>query len=287
MDFYENCMAPYKGGEFLPQSLLHYVTAHWMPFGEYVHVYDNEHVVIKCSVRQLLDAPVKNWEHNRPPDLRRCFDIAKSIFLSKEPMDTMLFLAYNNVQETFDVLDGIHRLFALRIIEQENARPLDLLTPSEFQGDATWLFESKILLNIRYNKPKGQLIQLFEKLNRANPVPALYIANNTAEGKRMDIWKAVNTWMERYPGHFSPRAKPHKPNVNRDRFVDFLDNLYDKISDKDLLSRLDQTNSFIQRQLADPGVLRKMKLTESILEKCHASGCFLFLYSFEKLESMM
>jgi hypothetical protein len=71
-------------------------------------------------IKDLLVDPVKNWEYNRPPDMARCPDIARYIYNSRKPVDTMVYLSFTNIKEVFEVIDGIHRLTALKIIKEEN-----------------------------------------------------------------------------------------------------------------------------------------------------------------------
>jgi hypothetical protein len=117
-------------------------------------------------INDLLVSSVKNWEYNRPPDMARCPDIARYIYNSKKPIDTMLYLSFNNIKEVFEVLDGIHRITALKIIKEENSKPLDLLDQHDFGSgnDATWLYNQYILVNIRFNATLGELIEVFKNL---------------------------------------------------------------------------------------------------------------------------
>jgi hypothetical protein len=114
-------------------------------------------------------------------------------------------------------------------------------------------------------------------------VPDLYI-RDVAKENRTIIQNIANSWQIKYKEHFSSNSKPNKPNVNRDRFIELLDHLYDKYKigeeNKQVLENLlDHANEKIRRNLP-------MKLTPKCLEKCHASGCYLFLYSLEKLEKI-
>ena len=290
---YERALAPYTGQEFIPNSLLQIVLRRWLPSGSVVLCYSPEHVVVKTTIQSLLSMPISNWEYNRPPDMGRCYDIAKHIYHSKYALDTVIYVSYNNRKETFEMIDGIHRYTALQIIEAENSKPNDFLCAGDFGGnlDATWLYNSEILLNIRFNCPIGVLIECFRNLNKSNPVPELYI-RDVKRIKRTIIENVANAWNVKYPTHFSASGKPNKPNVNRDRFIDFLENLYDKhkISEetKDvLLTLLERTNTNIARSIRDPAVCRKMKITKTVMEKCDESGCYLFLYSLEKLADLM
>jgi hypothetical protein len=141
-------IAPYKECELIPHTIIHTLLTRAFPSCEILHEYSAYHKIIKITVGDLLATHVTNWEYNRPPDLTRCHDIGRYIYTSKQILDTMLYLSFNNKKQSFDVIDGIHRYTALKIIKEQNQRPLDLITPSEFgnNNDANWLFYSYIIL---------------------------------------------------------------------------------------------------------------------------------------------
>jgi hypothetical protein len=194
----------------------------------------------------------------------------------------MFYLSFNNKKRAFDVIDGIHRYTSLKIIKEQNSKPLDLLTPSEFgtNNDAKWLYDSYIIANIRINASDSELIDLFKSLNKSNPIPELYI-RDTNKDKREIIESIANNWQVKYKSHFSSNAKPNKPNVNRDRFIDLLDALYDKFyiteENKGKLEQiLDKINTKILFNIP-------RKLSQNIKEKCSTTGCWLFIYNNEEL----
>ena len=197
-------------------------------------------------------------------------------------MDSMLYLSFNNKKQTFDIIDGVHRFTALKILKENNSKPLDLITPSEFgnNNDASWLYDSYIILNIRFNSIDSELIEVFKSLNKSNPIPDLYIRDTNQE-KRKIIEYITNKWSTKYKPHFSSHNKPNKPNINRDRFMDLLEKLYDKYNiceeNKNVLEDiLDKTNSNIYFHLPK-------KITPAVKEKCTNTGCWIFIYTVEQL----
>ena len=253
---------------------------------EILHSYSSYHKIIKIKISDLLSAKITNWKYNRPPDLTRCFDIARYVYLSQNVIDTMLYLSFNNINQSFEIIDGIHRYTSLKIIKNENSKQLDLLTPSEFgnNNDAKWLYDSYIILNIRINATEGDLIELFKSLNKSNPIPDLYI-RDVNKDKREIIEAVSNNWQIKYKSHFSSNNKPNKPNINRDRFIDLLEKIYDKYSitneNKQLLDELLQrTNTNILYNLPK-------KLSNTIKEKCVGTGLWLFIYTPEELIKMI
>ena len=283
---YTICRESYKHTEFIPTSLIHMTLMHHLPSAELLLYFTDNHQVYKIKVLDLLGPKVKNWKHNRPPDMARCPDIARYIYNSKKQMDTMIYLTYTNNEECFEVLDGIHRLTALKIIHNENSRPLELLCPGEFgsNNDADWLYNQYIIVNIRFNAHKGELIELFETLNKSQTVPELYI-KDTNKDKRIIIDTIVNEWQENYKTHFVSSANPICGNTNRNKFVELLDKVYDKYN-------LDETGEPRLRQLLEEANNKiaeaiPSKATITIRLKCKESRCFLFLLKNDKLEKLI
>jgi hypothetical protein len=265
-----------------------------MPSYEVVNVYSDYHKIIKVKVSDLLDAPIVNWDYNRPPDDVRCQDIARYTYISRDPMDTMLYISFSNKKKTFDVIDGIHRLTALKIIKEHNSKPqsIDFLTSDiqsnhhEFgrNNDATWLYNSYILLSVRFNATEQCLISLFKNLNKSIPIPELYVRDFAME-KRTIIENIVNSWYSKYKSHFSSNRKPNKPNVNREQFIELIDYLYEKHRIREqtkvkLDYLLQEANTQISMNIPN-------KLTIPVIDKCTASGCWLFVYPIEKLRDMV
>lgn len=277
----QNLLETYKNSEFIPNNIIQKVLTNLMPRAEIIHKYSERHFIIKIKVNDLLATSITNWKYNRPPDMVRCSDISKYIYLSKSPLDTMLYLNFNNKSKSFDVLDGIHRYTSLKIIKEKNSS-LDFITPSDYgnNNDAGWLYESHIILNMRFNSTEGELIELFKTLNKSTPIPDLYIRDVVKE-KRDIIENLTNKWQTKYKAHFSSNNKPNKPNINRDRFIDLLEQIYNKYNinenNKNLLEEV------LERANWNISINIPLKLSETIVKKCKDSGCWLFIYSDDKL----
>ena len=272
-------LEPFKKNEYISNSIIENVLLHFMPTTEILHKYSELHFIIKIKIRDLLNAPITNWKFNRPPDMVRCVDISKYQYLSKSPVDSMLYLCFNNKTRSFDIIDGIHRYTSLKIIKQKNSESLDLVTPGDYgnNNDATWLYDSFIIINMRFNAHESQLIELFHNLNKSNPIPELYIVDIVKE-KTEIIERIANDWNVKYHTHFSPSNKPNKPHINRDRFIDLLDKIYTKYN-------LNETNKEKLEEILDRLNWKSSqnypvrKLSDKIIAKCQESGCWLFIYS--------
>ena len=122
----------YNSSEFIPSNIIPIIMKHHFPSSELILSYDDTHGIYKIQIKDLLVDSVTNWEYSRPPDMARCPDIARYIYKSRKPIDTMIYLSFNNLKEKFELLDGIHRITALKIIKTENSKPLDLLEEHDF-----------------------------------------------------------------------------------------------------------------------------------------------------------
>jgi hypothetical protein len=274
----------------------------FLPSFEIIHKYNENHLMCKCKISDLLQGAsenkIINWKHNRPPDTVRCRELAEYIYNKKQEVDWLFYMIVEN--DIFHIIDGIHRFHSLQIIKRENSKAPDYLTPiligstafcantiygSTMVGtnnSADWLYEKYIFISLRKNMSNGETVDLFQSLNKSNPVPELYIAPDINQQKRALIETVVNEWLDGFNTHFTSSKNPNIPNMNRDKFIDILDFVYEKYklnnSTNHLLTeRLYELNSNLK---ANP----PKKTSQSALDKCNKTGCFIFLIGREKLQ---
>ena len=277
---------PYANSEFIPPSIIPIIMKHYFDSNELMLSYDENHGIYKILIKDLLNDSVINWEYNRPPDMARCPDIARYIYNSKKQIETMIYLNFNNKTESFEVLDGIHRITALKIIKEENSRQLDLLTPGYFgsANDANWLYNQYIMVNVRFNATKGELFETFEMLNKTVPVSELYLRDYNQD-KKEDIEKIINEWYQKYKQHFSSSAHPITGHTNRTMFENLLVYLYDKYKIRH--SNIDKLRKLLEDANKKNSQNISSKVTKKIREKCESTGCYLFLYKNDILEDLI
>lgn len=273
LDTFSNIRAQFGTSEFIPQTTIPLILKHHFESAEILCSFNENHFIYKIKVFDLLsEDKIRNWEYNRPPDMARCPDIARYIYNSHKPIDTMFYLSYNNIKNVFEVLDGIHRITALTIIKNENLK---------FCKD---ILNQYMIVNIRFNSTVGDLIETFKTLNKSQVVPDLYVRDQRKE--KLDIINNIaNDWYVRYKKHFSSSANPTTGNTNRNKFVELLDKLYDKYNidescSHNLIRLLDETNIKIMNNVPP-------KVTIGIRVRCKESGCYLFLHKNDKLEEII
>lgn len=287
LSLYKSMRTQYKESEFIPNRIIPAIIAHHFPRSEILHSFNESHFLYKIPVYEILSgSKVVNWEYNRPPDMARCPDIARYMYRSRKPIDTMIYLTYKNMTDTFEVLDGIHRITALRYLKAENEKPLDLISDTDFgsNNDASWIYGQYLIVNIRFNAVLGDLIEIFKTLNKSQNVPDIYI-RDVAKEKRDIINAIANEWQIRFKKNFSSSANPISGNTNRNKFVDLLDKIYDKYqitetSGNQLKQVLEDANTRISFSIP-------AKLSLDARVKCKETGCYLFVYKNDKLEDFI
>jgi len=264
-------LASASASEYLRESDIPAQLRRAFPSHTLLHTYHTTHVVIKASLTDFLEAPIQNWEYNRPPDMARCHDIA--VYHRVKPVETLFYLAYQPKKSVYAVLDGIHRYTALKIIHPY----LDLITPAE---------SYPVLLNIRFNAFDEELMGFFKSINKANPVPDLYL-RDAAKDKREAIEALTTHWMTTYKAHFSTATRPIRPNANRDRFMELLGSIWDahRLA-QETAPRLSNLLDAMNERVRDEVLADAEEYSEKMRQKCEATGCWLFMYGMERLEGM-
>jgi hypothetical protein len=186
------------------------------------------------------------------------------------------------------VLDGIHRVTALKMIKDENSKPLELLCPGDFGSgnDAYWLYEQYLIVNIRFNSTIGELIEVFKNLNKSQTVSDLYICDHSKNQKDI-IESIVNEWYFKYKRHFSSSANPVTGNTNRTKFSNLLLHLYEKhkirhSNPEKLKKMLENANLKLSTNIPS-----KIKVSIDTRVKCKETGCYLFLLKNDALEEFI
>jgi hypothetical protein len=232
-----------------------------------IHEYDESHLVIKLTIGQLLELPIENWKHNRPPDEVRVAEIKE--FIHKQGNDILqpFYIHYNSKKEIYEVLDGIHRYSAMKGAEEH-------------------ISDKIVFVHLFVDYSCGSLVDIFENLNKTVPVPELYIGQPQADTTKKDIIEDVaEQWKNQYKSHFTNSKTSYQiPNIIRDSFINILSELYTSYNVRTkakLLELLERGNSNIKDYIiADVSSVEiPINFSDKQKKKCHDSGCYLLLYS--------
>jgi len=272
----------FNNSDFIPYQIIPEIIKNTLTNYIILHNYSDNHYIIKCPILNLFNLNIVNWKYNRPPDMTRCNDIASYIYNRKSYIDSMIYINFNHKQKAFEVYDGIHRLNAISIIKDNNTKIInnDEVVINE---SISWLYNSYIMLNIRFNCTDSDIIEAFKTLNKSSPIPDIYIRNESTERKKM-IEDVALEWQNKYNSHFVASTRPYRPNVNRDKFIELLDFIYDKYNISNTSRSLSQIMNTANNTISF-NIPSKMKLTQQIIDKCSSTGCWMFIYTIEELKN--
>jgi len=222
-----------------------------------VYKINDNNLVCKTTLSNLKQINIKRWQCQRPPDSLRINAISDDIKREK-CIDGIIYVYYDKTDRCLYCYDGLHRLGALRTLIDEKY-PIQL----------------NILFSIRRNVTQGDIMEHFNTLNKCIPVPDIYLGVRNAN-IITTVESVVNQYADRYPQHFSSSRTPNAPNENKDRMKDRLKHIIDASSGDDLdseyniISILETINEHIRTNIP-------RKSSQKQLDKCEASGLYLFL----------
>jgi hypothetical protein len=286
---FEDILEPYKMRDSVPAGHIQKILKAAFPSVIELHSFTSYHRVIKIRIHDLLNAVCIRWENNRPADQGRCEDIAEYIKKTQKPIDTTIYLSLSHKKKLFEIIDGIHRYTALCIIKQMTDQ-MDLLTSTSID-DMNWLYQSYIIINVRINQSKQDIREVFNTLNKSVPIPDLY-EKDTTKFKQDLIELVAARWQKEYKSQFVSTNKPVRPNININRFMDLLSEIYDKYDiTEDTHDLLDHLLRVTNKKIADDPPINN-KITQKMYDKCAGVGtgkigCWLFLYTVEELINLI
>ena len=204
-----------------------------------------DHHVYWIPIKVFNQLPIKLWKFNRPPDKDRVTEIHEHMKLSHR-MDGIIYLAFIN--DELVCYESNHRREALKGIE----------------------VLADVLVDIIWNTTDYAIKSEFMRLNKAVSVPELYIQAN-ADINFDGIRKAVEDFCVTYKTHKSTSSNPQRPNFNRDKLTDEFYRIIkeNSITLDTLVQKLTEYNKHLS-------LIDHSKLPTKVVEKCSASGLWLF-----------
>ena len=294
-----------RRNDYVPINKIGYVFSHHFTNSTIIHNVDENIKICNIKISSLLDAHVRNWEHNREPDVVRIPEIARYIYESRTRIHTMFYLNYNFKQDRFEIIDGSHRYWALKMIKSlsdENGIIIDdRLKGEDGQNTTTWfnpdenidwLLNIDIIVQINFTSTKNDLITLRNDINNSQPMPIETRDDYQDVEKNGIINSIADEYIRRYKKCFgSSKGDAYLRNhrkTSRDKFIVLLSNLYDKYNINinrvgALKLRLEIANDKIRIELEE----NKIRCNENIKNRCHETGCYLFLYKDCDLEELI
>jgi hypothetical protein len=211
--------------------------------------------------------------------MERAKEIAQSLLDKMYPISYLIHCIYNQSQQ-FEIVDGIHRFYATKILEEQ----------LEDIESNSWFYNSYLLIELKFNYTSGEIIDWFQSINNCVPVPELYLNSN--DEKKEIVEEIVNTYYARYTTHFKG-INPNIPNTSKEKFTELISYIYEKfnvsLENKRMILRiLEGINENIKKIVLNSSPKRlNNKITDKSLEKCKKSGLYLFLITKEQMYKLI
>ena len=238
--------------------------------------HSDKHQTYKIKMKKFMKLNMVRWQFNRPANMERVEEISESLFGKRQPVFFIFQCIYNQEENLFEIIDGIHRYYALKKLN-------DMLEENETNS---WFYNSYLLVEIKYNCTKGEYIDWFETINKCTPVSEIYTSSQ--DEKKEVVEEVVNIYYSKYNSHFKG-TNPNIPNTSREKFTDVVlyicDNFHISSENKKcILKVLEDINKQVQQIVISNNPKRfNPKITEKSLKKCNDTGLYLFLAKPEKL----
>ena len=280
-----------------------------------IRQHGDKQLICEMPIAILLEMQIENWKYNRPPDMTRCSQIADTYLSTPlaSQLDCIFKLHLNTTTQKFEVIDGIHRITALKMLHEQFAKDAGTTSPKQkyYAFYNTMIFvsiykdQSEIalanqfyLINravsistlhlepIEQTVAQAQLlhenIHMFDEEDDDTPIEELANMPNIAlvvdrnQHKRSVIERIVSQHQVKYKPQFSANDKCHRPNINRDRYIDIVDGVwkvlepYCELNDmeREIIDTLDAVNEYAKSLLENSG--------EHISAKLKKSGGYIF-----------
>jgi hypothetical protein len=192
---------------------------------------------------------MRSWKFNRPVDESRISEIREAMDVNAH-VDGPLYVAFVR-GDGFVHYEGGHRAVALHTTTNVNHVMVDML----WDVDDTRITEE------------------FKRLNKAISVPTLYVSSERDTDVRVQLEAIVNLYRKQYPTHVSNTGRPQRPNFNRDKLFEDLYRIH-----KERSLPVDALVDMLDKKNAECANRDSSKLSPKIVEKCKASGLWLFAH---------
>ena len=209
--------------------------------------------IIKFSLVRSL---IKKWKYNRDPDNKRVKDIYACL---KTGGFIPTYMNLADVDENGLVcFDGNHRREAMEMLLDDG-------------------IDTDTICSVLFNATNDDVRGAFLNINKAVDVPEIYLEDNLSSVKS-EIIDVVFQYEKKYKKYLSQSKFCHKPNFNRDNFIDNITEIYKyfdgKFSVEEIRQLLDKLNlAYSQEKICKP----HSQYGKKVIEKCRSGGLWLFV----------
>ncbi len=234
---------------------------------------DEKYNTYIISCKTLTQSIFRSWHLNRPSDKLRVNEIRNYLLDNKpEKIDGEIFAAeieseWNKGNIYYEIYDGNHRREAI------------------ISGFSELYPDTKIILTVIKVKNDIELLEYFRRINKMVPLSEADLIGEP--DIQSSLHKIAKDYCNKYPQLVKTTSRPHRPNFNRDDFVDSLYKIYtscNMANSTQLVTILEKMNSYIEK--AFESLLTESKKTKTIdgltisqamYNSAHKTGLYLFL----------
>lgn len=208
-----------------------------------------DHETYVFPIDEFRSLGMRSWKFNRPVDDSRIPEIRDAMDENSH-VDGPLYAAFVR-GDGFVHYEGGHR-----------AKALESTTSVK-----------NVMVDMLWDVDDTRITAEFKRLNKAISVPTLYVSSERDTDVRVQLEAIVNLYRKQYPSHVSNTGRPQRPNFNRDKLFEDLYRIH-----KERSLPMDAIVDMLDAKNTEMANRDHSKLSAKSIEKCKASGLWLFAY---------
>jgi hypothetical protein len=227
--------------------------------------------IISCKT--LGQSFFRSWHLNRPSDRLRVNEIRNYLLDNKpEKIDGEIFAAeieseWNKGNVFYEIYDGNHRREAI------------------ISGFSDLYPDTKVIVSVIKVKNDIELLEYFRRINKMVPLSEADLIGDP--DIQTSLHKIAKDYCHKYPQLVKTTTRPHRPNFNRDDFVDSLYKIYIQCkmnTSSQLTKVLEDMNNYIKKTFESlitdtkkTKTIDGLTVTQSMYNTANKHGLYLFL----------
>jgi hypothetical protein len=206
-----------------------------------------------------IDSQCKKWSRNRDADMNR--------------VDEM---------DTFQGRGGyIPRMIHLAVLEDEGLVCYDGNHRRELFRRGSLLYDIRCIVDVIFGATQRDVYEAFNHINKSVQVPELYFEESDGGATpcvKDEIVALARSYEKRYKPFLSTSAYCHRPNFNRDGFVNNIYDIYLGLDKKLGVSQIAVALEVLNEKYgADQLCKKHARYPKGVIDKCAQHGLWLFL----------